>query len=129
MKKKMNLCAIFNYAPHYRLPIYEEMEKEFSCDFYFGDKLNKAIKKIDYSELKGYKRELTNYTGTYFILRKGICRLAFKRQYKNYLISWEPLNVSLWLFLIICKILGKNVYSWQHGISKKKKYKEILVYG
>lgn len=127
MKNKTGLCAIFNYAPHYRLPIYIEMEKEFSCDFYFGDKIKSDIKKIDYSKIKGFKTELKNYNGRSFQLRKGVWKLAFKRQYKNYLISWEPLNVSLWLFVILCNLFGKKVYSWQHGISKKRVSKKFLL--
>jgi glycosyltransferase involved in cell wall biosynthesis len=126
MTEKSNLCAIFNYAPHYRFSIFKEMEKEFSCDFYFGDEVNTDIKKIDYNKLKGYKKELSNYTKNKIQLRKGVWKLAFKKQYKNYLITWEPLNLSLWLFLILCKVLGKNVYSWQHGVSRKKVTKKFL---
>lgn len=96
------------------------MEKEFNCDFYFGDKVNTSIKKIDYLELDGFKAELLNYSGRYFQLRKGVWKLALKKEYENYLISWEPLNISLWIFLLLCKFQGKKVYSWQHGISKKK---------
>lgn len=125
--KKPRLCAIFNYAPHYRLPIFEELEKEFDCDFYFGNKINTNIKKIDYSNLKGFKKELKNYYGQYFMLRKSAWRLAFKSDVKLYLISWEPLNISLWFFLILCAVLGKKVYSWQHGISKTQVSNKFLI--
>lgn len=121
------LCCIFNYAPHYRLPVFQELEKEFDCDFYFGDKVNTNIKKIDYSNLKGFKKELKNYYGQFFMLRKGAWRLVFKRDVKHYLISWEPLNISLWFFLILCAVLGKKVYSWQHGISKTQVSNKFLM--
>jgi len=33
MKK---LCCIFNYNPHYRFPIYREMDLKLNCDFFGG---------------------------------------------------------------------------------------------
>lgn len=127
MKVKIKLCAIFNYAPHYRLPIYKAMDNEFDCEFYFGDEVDTSIKKINYRSLKGFRGELKNCYGKYFLLRKGVWKLAFRKNVKYYLISWEPLNISLWFFLIISKILGKKVYSWQHGISRKKVTRKFIL--
>jgi glycosyltransferase involved in cell wall biosynthesis len=127
MEKRDKLCAIFNYAPHYRMPIYLEMEKEFNCDFYFGDQLLTPIKKIEYSKLSGFKKELKNYYGKFFLKREGLISLAFKRKYKNYVISWEPLNLSLWVLLVLCKLQGKKVYSWQHGITRKNVSKKYIL--
>ena len=47
MKK---VCIIYNFAQHYRASIFSLMDKEFDCDFVFGDKYL-DVKKIDYSLL------------------------------------------------------------------------------
>ena len=54
--KVKNLCCIFNYAPHYRLPIYDKIDKECNAHFYFGNRLlnNECIAKLDYAKLKGF---------------------------------------------------------------------------
>ena len=51
----MKICCVFNYNPLYRLPIYSAMDKEFDCDFYFGDTVFQPMKAFDAEELKGFK--------------------------------------------------------------------------
>ena len=45
---KNKICCVFNFAPHYRNSIYKFMDKELGCDFYFGDKVETLIEKLDY---------------------------------------------------------------------------------
>jgi glycosyltransferase involved in cell wall biosynthesis len=128
MKNKEKLCCIFNYAPHYRLPVYSEMSKKINCDFYFGDKLKFELKKINYDLLKpSSSKELKTFFFKKFSWRKGLVSLAFKKEYNHFIVTWEPLNLSLWIFLISCFILNKKVYSWQHGIQRKSISKKYLI--
>lgn len=45
------LCLIYNFAQHYRAEIFQELDKTFDVDFYFGDKYL-DVKKMDYSLLR-----------------------------------------------------------------------------
>ena len=53
-------CCIFNLAPHYRYPIYSLMDRDLSCDFYFGDRIETSMKLMDVAALSGYKATLEN---------------------------------------------------------------------
>ncbi len=114
MKK---ICCLLNYAPHYRSPIFQKMDQELHCDWYFGKDLREEIEKMDYSLLRGFKRELKNIYKGNWVWRKGVIELAFRKEYDTYIISGEPHTLSLIPFNLICLFLGKKVYSWQHGIS------------
>ena len=114
---KNKICCIFNYAPHYRYPIYKLMDSELNCDFYFGDKVNSQIKKLDYNNLKGFKKELKNKSilQTSFSWQTSAWLLIFKK-YKFYIITGEPFYISNWILIILGNILGKKVIPWSHGI-------------
>ena len=47
-------------APHYRMPVFSQISENFDCDFYFGDKMQNPIKKLNYNELKGFKKEASS---------------------------------------------------------------------
>lgn len=113
MKK---VCFILNYAPHYREEIFQLIDREFECDFYFGNKTFTNIKKLDYNYLKGFKKELDFkkiFKNFYFL--KGQIILALK-EYNTYIITGQPYNISSWFLLIINRLLGKRTYIWNHGI-------------
>ncbi len=118
----MNLCCIFNYAPHYRLPIYKIIDKELGAHFYFGDKLYKSeqIEKLDFNQLSGFQKELKTHfvqCGKFIVeYTSGWISLALKFKYKNYIITPNPFSINQWLFLILCFISRKKVYAWMHGI-------------
>jgi len=108
------ICVISNYAPHYRTNIFMLMDKELSCDFYFGNKM-KDIKKMDYSLLKNFKKEVKNviiHKPVYY--QKGVLSLLFKK-YSEYIITGETICISTWLFLLLSKIFNKKAYVWTHG--------------
>ena len=55
---KSKVCLLLNYAPHYRSLIFNEIDLEFDSAFYFGVSVFFPLKKMDYSTLKGFKKEL-----------------------------------------------------------------------
>lgn len=114
------LCCIFNYAPHYRNSIYNEIQKEFGAHFYFGESLRtEKIKKINLCELKGFQKEHKVFFFNKPIKWEWCGKMIFlplKKKYDKFLITPNQFALNQWLFLLICKILNKKVYVWEHGI-------------
>ncbi len=118
------LCCIFNYPPHYRKPIYLEIAIKFNAHFYFGGRLkNEKIKKFDLSELPGFKKEFRVYFFRFLLdweWTPGMIGLAFNKNYMQFLITPNLFAINQWLFVLFCWILGKDVYTWEHGLKTKK---------
>ncbi|MBR2424542.1 MAG: glycosyltransferase family 4 protein [Tidjanibacter sp.] len=130
--KKKILCCIFNYAPHYRESIYQKIDEQIPTHFYFGNRLlnNEQIKKLDYSRLAGFQREL-NVTclkigRARFENTRGWLQLALNPKYKQYLITPNQFAINQWFFLLLCFVLRKDVYVWTHGLNTKKMSRKAL---
>lgn len=113
MNKK--ICLIYNFAHHYRTDIFCLMDKELSIDFVFGDKYL-DVKKMDYSLIKNFKKEVKNIVlfkkPIYY--QQGVLKLLFGK-YSSFLMLGEPICLSTWLMLILCKVFKKKIYFWSHG--------------
>ncbi|CAM3031757.1 glycosyltransferase family 1 protein [Chryseobacterium flavum] len=115
------ICLIYNYAQHYRLGVFKLMDQQMECDFYFGDKMS-DVKKLDYNELKGFKKELKNVPlFSNFYWQKGAVSLFFK-DYKKYIILGEYYCLSTWLILFFSIFSSKKVYLWSHGWYGKESF-------
>lgn len=119
MKK---LCLFFNIAPHYREAIYHQIDKEYNCDWYFGDNRT-DIKTMNYQLLNNVHWLKTYQWRNAIIYQKGLLRLLFDKNYSTYLVIGEPRNISIWLLLIFKRLLypNKRIYTWSHGNSGKRK--------
>jgi glycosyltransferase involved in cell wall biosynthesis len=124
--KKDTICVILNYAPHYRKSIFEKMDAELSCDFYFGDNIHTAIKKYDTRCLKQSKELKTVWFFNYYCILVGSARLIFK-PYKRYLLTGHIYCISNWLIMIMAKLLRKKIYIWNHGWYGKESVVRILI--
>ncbi|MBQ2210720.1 MAG: glycosyltransferase [Prevotella sp.] len=111
---KNNICLITNIGTHYRLPIFTKMAEEFSCSFFLGDKLDTEIKTFEYSNLPGFKKELTNIFFHNFYWQSGSVKLIFL-PYKYYILDGEPYCLSSWIILLLAKLCGKETIAWTHG--------------
>lgn len=109
------ICCIFNVAPLYNAPIYNLIDKELKCDFYFGNRIPYAIELMKYDSLNGYKKSLKFICliGNFY-WQKGAVSLSF-RSYEHYILTGEPFCISTWLILILNKLKGKKSYLWTHG--------------
>lgn len=109
------ICCIFNFAAHYREPIYKLMNQELQCDFFIGDKVPTQITQMNYKDLSGFKKNIKNkYIFSKFYWQKGAISLCFK-PYKHYIITGDPFCLSTWLLLIMLKFTSKRTYLWTHG--------------
>lgn len=108
------ICIITNIGTHYRYPIYKEIAKEFSCDFYLGDHVQTPIKTFEYNTLSGYKRTLKNKFFHNFYWQKGSVNLL-NSNYKYYILDGEPYCLSSWVILFLAKLKKKKTIAWTHG--------------
>lgn len=123
----MKVCCVFNYNPLYRLPIYRAMDKEFDCDFYFGDTVFQPMKSFDPKELKGFKGYIKAKRIRSFVWHSGISGI-FNKNYTHYIIGGNPGLIVTWLILLYAKITGKKVFLWTHGIKQDNlSFKERLM--
>ena len=127
------VCCIFNLAPHYRQPIYQAMDRDLGCDFYFGDKVDTPIKIMDVESLKGYKKTVRNIRilNTGWIWQSSVIKLVFK-PYKHYILTGDPYIVTSHLIAIFSRLLNKRVYVWAHGMKgnsrTKKRFLQLLFF-
>lgn len=116
---KMKLCCIFNYAPNYREAIYKRIDETFDTTFYFGREVigqTEGIPKLNYSLFKRKPVEVENIFlyKTHFPWRTKLLSLPFK-DFDVFFITAD-LQYSYFPFLLLCKLFGKKVYGWNHGI-------------
>lgn len=119
------LCLIYNFAQHYRAEIFQELDKTFDVDFYFGDKYL-DVKKMDYSLLKGKVTEVHNGKIGPFLYQSNVLSLLWK--YDTFLMIGETHSATTWLFLILSKMFPKKrIYFWCHGWYGKETKVETLL--
>ena len=104
------------------------MGKELNCDFYFGDTVFMDLKKMDYSNLIGYKGELKTLKIRSYRWQLGISKFLFM-SYDNYIITGDSSYLSYWLLLLICFIRQKKIYMWTHGLKPDSLEKRIPLSG
>lgn len=122
MKKKV--CLIYNFAQHYRTSIFTLLDRNYDCDFIFGNNYL-DVKKFDYSLLNNVN-EVANIDFHGFKWQKGTLKYAFKK-YDAYILIGEPAILSVWFIMLICKCLGKSVYLWTHGWYGKENKAKVLI--
>lgn len=129
MKKNHNnkkMCLITNIAPHYRLPIFQEMNGQMNCEFYVGDHVRTPIKSIDENKLSGYKATLHNiFIGSFYWQHHSV-QLIFK-PYQYYILDGEPYCVSSWVILLLARFTGKKTIAWTHGWYGKEGFIKRLI--
>lgn len=124
----MKLCIVYNFAAHYRAPVFEKIDQSFDCDWFFG-KTNSDIKKMDYSLLKGGITELDTVCYHGLMWYKGVLKLLRKKEYTHYLVFAQTKDISTWIFGIMAKLFHpkKHVYFWSHGFYGKESKGESII--
>lgn len=123
---KNSICLIYNYAQHYRTNIFCLMDKELAIDFVFGDKYL-DVKKMDYSLLNNFKKEVKNIRFLKEPLTFQIGVIPLIKDYPTYIMLGDLHSISTWAMLILSKIFRKKIYLWSHGwYGKEGKLKIVL---
>lgn len=124
----MKLCLVYNSAPLYRASIFSLIDKNFQCDYLFGEAMG-DIKQMDTDILQG---NVTKVSNVYFFHRlyfqPKVLNLLTK-SYDAYLMQGETRCVSTWLFCILKRLFfpKKKVYFWSHGWYGKETRIEKLI--
>ena len=123
----MKLCLIYNFAQHYRANIFTLIDKEFDCDFVFGDSMV-DVKKMDYSLLGGKVTENHIYRFKGMTYQAGMIK-QLMGDYSHYIILGDTRSLSTWLFAVLARMFcrKKKVYFWTHGwYGKETRFEKIL---
>lgn len=110
----MKICVILNVASHYRKAIYKEIDQFFDAQFVTG-RMKGDIKQLDMSDYKKpveYTRDVC--INNMVVWQGGILKHIWKK-YDAYIISDEIRAINHWIFLVICRLLGKKTYAWTHA--------------
>jgi len=125
----IKILNIYNNAPMYRAGIFTLIDKEFDCDWFFGEALG-DIKQMDISKLRG-KTTVTktiNFFGGKAYWQKSVVRQLFKKEYTHYIILGEERSLSTWTFLLLSIFFPKKkIYFWSHGIYGKEGKLKLFV--
>lgn len=123
---KNKIVFLLNFAPHYREFILKKIDQELNADLYFGNIPNSSIKKLDYNELRNFKKEFKTIKLKSFYWYKGSSLLVSK-PYKNFILTGDPQILSNWVILIFARLLGKRTFLWTHGwYGDEKGIKKII---
>ena len=118
------VCCIFNTPAHYCRPIYSLIDKHFNCKFIFGDDAP-TVKKFDTSLLRDCSFVQYRYINRILFV-PGLIKYAFK-SYDNYIINPSTNNFSMWLFLLILRLMpSKKVYTWTHGMYGNESKRQLF---
>lgn len=113
----MKLCCFFNYGPHYRLPVFKALDGAMDVDFYLGREVEgmsrSGIEPLDVTQLRSVRR-FSNVKWGKWLWRRKLLRLAFK-PYDAYLLTAD-MCLTYVPFMLLCRMMGKRVYGWGHGI-------------
>ena len=109
-----NICFFNRSSIHYRKNIWMLMDKELSCDFYFGDSRPGKIEELDISLLSHFKGKFHNVTLGPFYWQLGVLKLL-KSDYTDIITPGDINCISTWIMLFLSKFYKKNLYFWAHG--------------
>ncbi len=112
----MKICQIYNSAAHYRESIFTLIDREFDCDYVFGESLG-DIKQMDTSKFRGNVTKVKNlFLGKGFYWQPGV-QSFLNNKYDAYLMLGDTHCLSTLLFCIRAKLTGRSnrIYFWTHG--------------
>jgi glycosyltransferase involved in cell wall biosynthesis len=138
MKKTVKLFT--SIPSHYRKPIWALLlnNKETLYKFYYGTNSKSGIEYIDFNqdvfeEVKDQLNPIKNlwHRSTY-IWQIGVISESFRNDYSIAIFLGNMYCISTWIASIICKLRGKKVVFWGHGLygneGKLKLFTRILFY-
>lgn len=103
---------------HYRQPIFNKIASHYNLDIYAPKTVDKTAIKIAEDVDNKFKWIDTK---SFFIhgirfWHTKIISSAFIKKYDVYIFWGECWNISIWISALICRLLGKKVVFWTHGL-------------
>lgn len=123
------ICIIYNFAQKYREGIFRLLEKEYDCDWFFGNN-ETDIKELDLSIFSRVVRiRNKHFIHSSLTYQVGVLPLLWKRQYDVYLVLGNVFCISTWLLAFLKRIFfpNKRIYFWSHGwYGKESQVRRLL---
>lgn len=109
------LMIIMNVASHYRQAIYQRIDDNYDCEWFFGPVLA-GVKQMDTSRLKNVHMCRRIGSKPYILL--GVLKYVFKKDVSAFLMLGEIGFLTPWLVTAFVKIFyrDKKIYYWCHGL-------------
>lgn len=110
------LCIVYNFAQKYREPIFKAIEKEWDCEWYFGNNTT-DIKGLDPNVLKRVHFVDNKRLIGSIEWQSGLGTLVANKKFDKLLMLGEPFVMSTWSNLILRRLFfrKKRIYLWTHG--------------
>lgn len=120
----MKIAMLFPYAPKYREPIYQLMDKELNVDWFFCGNAERDLKLFDYTLLRSVNLSMREekVLGP-FSKYKGLDQLHLE-QYDALIIAGVYQNLTEWRIALKygrCK-KKPDLYFWTHGMYGKESF-------
>lgn len=112
--EKQKLCYIGSKAPRYRSGIFQAIDKEYDCDWYFS-MYETDIKEMDLTTLNKVVKYPIFGNPQKIYWKRWVLKLLFSKKYNTYLYLDESRCITDYIFLFLSRILKKKVYGWSHG--------------
>lgn len=122
------ICIIYNFAQKYREAIYKLIDKEWECDWYFGQN-NTDIAGFETEILKNAKIVSTKIIKDPFYYKKGVFKLLWNKKYNTFLMLGDFNCLTTWSILLFKPLIAphKKIYLWTHGwYGRESKTKKFL---
>jgi len=120
---------IYNFAPHYREAIFRLIDREYDCEWFFGNNRT-DIKGLDISVLKHttivpYK----TFISKPLYYQSGVVKLFWRKDFTTYFILGDPFCISSWILVVLLRIFKprKHIYFWSHGWYGKENIAKKLI--
>ena len=111
----MKLCLIYSSALHYRESIFRLMDREFTCDFVFGDTQH-GIRQMDTSVLRGRVTVVHALEWHGWNWQPKVVR-QLRGDYDAYILLGDTRGLATWTFALLARLFRprRRVFFWTHG--------------
>jgi len=116
----VNCTIVYHYFPKFRREIFDALRQVDNVDyrFIYGRNARFGIQNV-IDQRDSIRKNL--YIGTFVIQSIGF-RDLWQISHSNNLILGDIKFLNSWLYAIICRIYGKKVYFWTHGILQSESW-------
>lgn len=125
---KNKILISYHYFPHYRLPVFKELNRSQSYKYWFisGEETDVSIRLIKQAEMSENNINWIKTRNYWFYKKKFLWqeKIVSESIFGNYdviVFLANPYIISTSIAIIVAKILKKKVLLWGHGTFRNKK--------